>query len=98
MKKLNIHSPVTERIQYVVATQRKYPNNTNAQNKEEKTETDYIQHTQTRESVVSLMLGKMPDEVLSLMLQAPDLMLPYVGYLNQYFVLISCKLNFIAIC
>ena len=45
------------------------------------------------------MLGKMPDEVLILMLQAPDLMLPNVGYLNQYvFFLIPHKENFIAIC
>ena len=84
MKKLNIHSPVTETVQYVVAGQKKYANNISAQNKEEKADTDYIQHTETRESVVSLRLAKVQDEVLSLMLQARTLMLPKVGYLKQY--------------
>ena len=76
--------PVTETIQYVAKGQQKYPNNINAQNKEEKTDTDQIQHTQTRESVVSLRPAKMQDEVLGLMPQAQNLMLPNGGYLKQY--------------
>ena len=85
MKKWNIHSPVTETIQYVVAGQQKNLDNINAQSKEEKTDTDQIQHTQTKESVVSLRITKMQDEVISLMLQSRNLMLPNVGYLKQYF-------------
>ena len=87
MKKWNIHSTVTETIQLVVVGQQKYPKNVNAQNKEEKTDIDQIQHTQTRESVVSLTLARMQDEVLSLMLQARNLMLLNVGYLKEYFFL-----------
>ena len=40
MKKQKIHSPVTETMYYVAAGQQKYLNNINAQNKEEKTDTD----------------------------------------------------------
>ena len=86
-----MHSPVIEIIQYVVAGQQKYPNNINAQNKEEKTDTDQIQHTQTRESVVSLRPAKMQDEVLSLMLKARNFMLPNVGYLKQYVFLVPAN-------
>ena len=39
MKKRNIHSPVPETIQYMVEGQQIYPNNINAQKKEEKTDT-----------------------------------------------------------
>ena len=39
----------------------------------------------------------MKDEVLSLMLQAGNLMLPNVGYLKQYVFFIAYELNFIAI-
>ena len=54
MKKLSIHDPVTETIQYVVEGQQKYPNNIKAQNKEEKTDIDPIWQLQSKESVVSL--------------------------------------------
>ena len=39
----------------------------------------------------------MPEEVLSLMLQARNLMPPNVGDLKQYVFFIAYKLNFIAI-
>ena len=39
----------------------------------------------------------MKDEVLSLMLQAGNLMLPNVGYLKQYVFFIAYELSFIAI-
>ena len=39
----------------------------------------------------------MQDKVLSLMLQAQNLILPNVGYLKQYLFFIDYKLNFIAI-
>ena len=96
MKKRNIHSPVPETIQYMVEGQQKYPNNINAQKKEEKTDTDQIWQAQTKESVVSLRLARMQEEALSLMLHARNLMLPNEGYLKQY-VFIAYKLNFIAI-
>ena len=79
MKKLNIHFPVPETIQYMVEGQQKYPNNINAQKKEEKTDTDQIRQAQTKESVVSLRLAKMQQEALSIMLKARNLMLPNVG-------------------
>ena len=47
--------------------------------------------------MVSLRPVKMPEEVLSLMLQARNLMPPNVGYLKQYVFFIAYKLNFIAI-
>ena len=84
MKKRNIHSPVPETIQYMVEGQQKYPNNINAQKKEEKTDTDQIWQAQTKESVVSLRLAKMQEEALSLMLKAQNVMLPNVGYLKEY--------------
>ena len=43
-----------------------------------------IWQAQARESVVSFRLVKMQDEVISLMLQARNLMLPNMGYLKQY--------------
>ena len=70
MKKRNIHSPVPETIQYMVEGQQKYPNNINAQKKEEKTDADQIWQEQTKESVVSLRLARMQEKALSLMLQA----------------------------
>ena len=70
MKKQNIHSPIPETIQYMVEGQQKYPNNINAQKKEEKTDTAQIWQAQTKESVVSLRLAKMEDVALSLMLQS----------------------------
>ena len=48
MKKLSIHAPVTETIQYVVEGQQKYPNNMRAQNEEEKTDIDQIRQTKHR--------------------------------------------------
>ena len=48
MKKLSIHFPVTETIQYVVEGQQKYPNNMRAQNEEEKTDIDQIRQTKHR--------------------------------------------------
>ena len=83
MKKRNIHFPAPETIYYMKEGQQKYPNNINAQKKEEKTDTDQIWQAQTKESVVSLRLAKMQDEALSLMLQSRNLMLPNVGYLQQ---------------
>ena len=80
MKKRNIYSPVPKTM---VEGQQKYPNNINAQKKEEKTDTAQIWQAQTKESVVSLRLAKMQDEALSLMLQSRNLMLPNVGYLQQ---------------
>ena len=97
MKKRNIHSPVPETIQYMVEGQQKYPNNINAQKKEEKTDTAQIWQAQTKESVVSLRLAKMQEEALRLMLQVRNLMLPNVGYLKQCVFFIAHKLNFIAI-
>ena len=49
MKKLSIHAPVSETIQYVVEGQQKYPNNKKAQNKEEKADIDQIWQSQTKE-------------------------------------------------
>ena len=68
MKKRNIHSAVPETIQYMVEGHQKYPNNINAQKKEEKTDIAQIWQAQTKESAVSLSLSKMQDEALSLML------------------------------
>ena len=65
-----MHSPVPETIQYMVEGQEKYPNNINAQKKKAKTDTAQIWQAQTKESVVSLRLAKMQDEVLILMLQS----------------------------
>ena len=87
-----MHSPVPETIQYMVEGQQKYPNNINAQKKEEKTDTAQIWQAQTKESVVSLRLAKMQDEALSLMLQSQNLMLPNV---NKFFI--AQKLNLTAI-
>ena len=85
MKKVSIHSQVTETILYVVEGQQKYPNIIKAQNKEEKTDIDHIWHSQTKESVVSLRQVEMQYEILSLMLQAQNMMmLLNVGYLKQY--------------
>ena len=97
MKKRNIHSPVPETIQYMVEGQQKYPNNINAQKKEEKTDTDQVWQAQTKESVESLSLARMQEEALSLMLQARNWMLPNAGYLKQYVFFIAYKLNFIGI-
>ena len=85
MKKRNIYSPVPKTM---VEGQQKYPNNINAQKKEEKTDTDQIWQAQTKESVVSLRLAKMQEEALSLMLKARNLMLPNVDYLKQYVFLL----------
>ena len=97
MKKRNIYSPVRKTIQYRVEGQQKYPNNINAQKKEEKTDTDQICQAQTKESVVSLRLARMQGEALILMLQARNLMLSNAGYLKQYVFFITYKLNVIAI-
>ena len=45
---------------------------------------------------MSLKLAKMQEEVISLMLQARNLMFPN-EYFKQYVFFIPCKLNFIAI-
>ena len=45
-----MRSPVPETIQYMVEGQQKYPNNINAQKKEEKTDADQIWQGQTKES------------------------------------------------
>ena len=50
-----------------------------------KTDKDEIWQLQTKQSVVSLIPDKMLQEVLSLMLQARNLMLLNMGYLKQYF-------------
>ena len=94
MKKLSIHAPVAETIQYAVEGLQKYPNYIKAQNKEEKTDIDQIWQSQTKESVVSLRQVEMQYEVLSLMLQARNMVILNVGYLNQYvfLLLINYKL------
>ena len=86
MKKINIHTPDTETIQYVLEGQQKYPNNIKAQNKEEKAHTDKIWKSQTKESVVSLRLAKMQYKVLSLTLQARNLMPSKITTLQKYFI------------
>ena len=58
---------------------KKYPNNINAQKKEEKADTDYIWKVQAKESLLSLRLAKIQKEALCLMLQARNLMLPNLG-------------------
>ena len=70
MKKISIHSPVTEKIQYVLEGQQKHPNNIKAQNKEQKTDIEQIWQSQIKESVVSLGQVEMQYKVISLMLQA----------------------------
>ena len=52
-----------------------------------KTDIDEIWQLQIKQSLVSLILDKMLQEVLSLMLQARNLMLLNMGYLKQYFIL-----------
>ena len=54
----------------MVEGQQKYPNNTNAQKKEENPDTDQIWQAQTKEGVASLRLARMQEEALSLMLEA----------------------------
>ena len=63
MKKLSIHAPVAETIQYAVEGLQKYPNYIKAQNKEEKTDIDQIWQSQTKESVVSLREVEMQYEL-----------------------------------
>ena len=94
MKKLSIHAPVTETIQYVVEGQQKYPNNKKAQNKEEKADIDQIWQSQAKESVVSLRQVEMQYKVLSLMLQARNMVLLNVGYLKQYVFLLLINYKF----
>ena len=53
----------------MVEGQQKYPNNINAQKKEEKTDADQLWQAQTKETVVSLSLARMQEEPLSLMLK-----------------------------
>ena len=48
--------------------------------------------SQIKESVVSLRQVEMQCEVLSLMLQARNMMLLHVGYLKQYIFFIAYKL------
>ena len=52
-----------------------------------KTDIDEIWQLQIKHSLVSLIRDKMLQEVLSLMLQARNLMLLNMGYLKQYFIL-----------
>ena len=52
-----------------------------------KTDIDEIWQLQIKQSLVSLIPDKMLQEVLSLMLQARNLMLLNMGYLKQYFIL-----------
>ena len=93
MKTLSIHAPVTETIQYVVEEQQKYPNK-KAWNKEEKTDIDQIWQSQTKEGVVSLRQVEMQYKVLSLMLQARNMVLLNVGYLKQYVFLLLINYKF----
>ena len=91
MKKLSIHAPVTETIQYVAEGQQKSPNNIKAQNKEDKIDIDQIWQSQNKESVVSLRQVEMQYDVLSLIIQARNMVLLNVGYLKQK-VFIAYKL------
>ena len=52
-----------------------------------KTDIDEIWQLQIKQSLVSLIPDKILQEVLSLMLQARNLMLLNMGYLKQYFIL-----------
>ena len=88
MKKQNIHSPVPETILYLAEGQQTYPNNINAQKKEDKTDIDQIWQAQTKNRVVSLRLAKKQEEALSLMLQSRKFMIPNVSYLKQYVFLL----------
>ena len=91
MKKLSIHAPVTETIQYVAEGHEKNPNNIKAQNKEDKTDIDQIWQSQNKESVVSLRQVEMQYDVLSLIIQGRNMVLLNVGYLKQK-VFIAYKL------
>ena len=88
MKKQNIHSAVPETILYLAEGQQTYPNNINAQKKEDKTDIDQIWQAQTKNRVVSLRLAKKQEEALSLMLQSRKFMIPNVSYLKQYVFLL----------
>ena len=83
-----MHSPGTEKIQYVVEGEQKCPSNKKAYKKEEKTVIDQIWQSQTKESAVSLRLAKIKYEVFSLMFQAQNLMLPNVGFLKKHIFLL----------
>ena len=74
--------------------QQKYPSNIKALNKEQKTDIDQIWQSHIKESVVSLRQVEIQYEVLSLMLQARNMMLLNVGYLKQYVFLLLINYKF----